>query len=112
MVSECQQTNVGEPVVVRCTLTHQNAWMRALGVDPRPGGSYQFVITDGKIEEVSSEFIEFPEWDTFTRWVRTNHNTDLFVLLADGCCVPNVTPEAIVLWELYTNEFVAELDGS
>ncbi len=110
--SECQQTNVGEPVVVNCTYTRQNAWMRALGVDPRPGGSYQFVITDGKIEEVSSEFIEFPEWDTFTRWVRTNHNTDLFVLLADGCCVPNVTPEAIVLWEQYTNEFVAELDGS
>ena len=112
MVSECQQTNVGEPAEVNCTLTHQNAWMRALGVDPRPGGSYEFLITDGEIEEVSPGFIGFPEWDTFTRWVRTNHNTDLFVLLADGCCVPNVTPEAIVLWELYTNEFVAELDGS
>ena len=110
--SECQQSNVGEPVVITCTYTHQNAWMRALGVDPRPGGSYEFVITDGKIEEVSSDFIEFPEWDTFVDWVRTNHNTDQFVLIADGCCTPSVTPEAVVLWEQYTNEFVAERDGS
>lgn len=109
--SECQQSTVSEPVVVNCTYTHQNAWMRALGVDPRPAGFYEFVITDGKIEEVSGELIDFPEWDTFTAWVRTNNDADLFVLL-DGCCLPIVTPEAIVLWELYTNEFVAELDGS
>ena len=110
--SECQQTNVGEPAEVSCTYTHENAWMRALGAGPRPGGSYQFVITDGRIEEVSQNFIDFPEWDTFTVWVAINHNTDLLVLLADGCCVPSVTPEAIVLWEQYTNEFVAEQDGS
>lgn len=109
--SECQQSNESQPAVVTCTYTHQNAWMRALGVDPRPGGSYQFVITDGRIEEVSGNFIDFPEWGTFTLWVRTNHNADYLVLVPDGCCVPSVTPEAIVLWEQYTNEFVAEQDG-
>jgi len=112
MVSECQQTNVGEPAEVKCTLTHQNAWMRALGVDPRPGGSYEFVITDGEIEEVGPGFIPFPEWDRFIGWLATNHGTDLLVLVPDGCCTPSLTPEAIVLWEQYTKEFVAEQDGS
>ena len=108
--SECQQTDVSEQVVVNCTYTHQNAWMRALGVDPRPGGSYQFVITDGKIQEVDQVFIDFPEWDTFMGWIGLNHSSDRSVLLVDGGS-PSVTPEAIVLWEQYTNEFVAEQDG-
>ena len=110
-VSECQQTNVGEPAEVRCIYTNQNAWARALDVEPG-GGAYEFVITDGEIGEVRQIHADSPEWGIFTLWVMNNHNADFLVLVPDGCCRPSVTPEAIVLWGQYTEEFVAEQDGS
>jgi len=109
--TECQQTNVGEPAEVKCIYTNQNAWARALDIEPG-GGAYEFVITDGEIGELRQIHADSPEWGIFTLWVMDNHNADFRVLVPDGCCRPSVTPEAIVLWEKYTNEFVAEQDGS
>jgi len=109
--TECQQTNVGEPAVVNCTYTNQNAWARALDLELVPGGAYEFVITNGEIGEVRHNHKDQPEWGIFTLWMMNNHNDDYLVMVPDRCCRPSVTPEAIVLWEKYTNEFVAEQDG-
>lgn len=106
-VEECNQTNSGPPAEVTCTYTYENAWTRALGHGPTEGGSFVFLIADGKIQEFTNNLRDFPAWDVFAAWVAVNHYPDLVVLI-DGCCTPRITPEAIVLWEQYTDEFVAE----
>lgn len=114
-VEECNQTTVGPPAEVRCTLTHQNAWTRALGVGPYSGSSIDFVIGNGQIQELTddTDLSAFsPEaWGVFTKWVTANHPSELGVMIRRQglTSIPIVTPEALALWEQYTNEFVASV---
>jgi hypothetical protein len=111
-LGECRQTNTGQPAEVSCTYTYENAWTNALGVGPYSGSSFEFVIADGLIQDLANNFdssgFSDDVWDVFNSWIRLNHNPDLLVMYPDGCCTPSHTPEAVVLWERYTNEFVGE----
>jgi hypothetical protein len=113
-VGECTQTNVGPPAEVTCTYSHENAWTRALGSAPYKGSRMTFVIDDGLIQEVTNGFAGFTEWDLFGLWVFNNHPSEYPMLYSEGhrASKPSTTPEAIVLWEQYTAEFVAEKGGS
>lgn len=121
---------------VTCTVTHDNAWSRALGLGPYPG-EYYIRIEEGevfgqvleqpKITQVVSRFIGtafLPEaWNPFVSWVETNHPDDvdtMFLpsnffeegLFLPGERHPSLTPESIELWRQYTEEFVAEKTGN
>ncbi len=110
---ECTATVVGPPVEVTCTYTMQNAWSQALGVGPFTGSSFDFVIADGQIEQISHDF-DFSRfspqvWEVLKAWVRSNHPDDFDVMfdLSGANDVPIKTPEAVALWEQHTIEFVA-----
>jgi hypothetical protein len=111
-VEECNQIAVTDPVEVVCTFSHDNAWTEALGVGPFSGSSTDFVIADGQIQELTRNFnfstgFSTQAWDVFESWVKTNH-PDGHSLIYRGND-PNLTPEALALWEQYTSEFVASL---
>ena len=90
--------------VAVCRYSHQNDWMEA----PRPAGTYEFTVEDGRIVHLKSNFIDFPEWDEFSSWMTLNHLDDKSTLFLQGNSVPATTPEALALWEQFTNEYVAE----
>ena len=75
------------------------AWFRAIGAS----------ISN---EECSQTAIGYTTetWEVFLAWVNANHPDDRSVMTVG--LQPSLTPEAIVLYEQYTNEFVAEQGGS
>ncbi len=108
-VGECTETATGPAVEVTCTYTHNNAWTRALGVEPVTG-TFNFVVSDGEIAELNHIFnwSDFaPVLAAFTEWVGSNHLEDMDVMIASAGYV--LTPESIALWEQYTSEFVASV---
>lgn len=112
---ECVETAVGPPATVHCTHTFENAWTNALSVGPYDRYD-DFTIQDGLIVEISRqspEDIGFSDeaWDVFLNWMRDKHSSDVSVLYVDSCCQPSFTPEAVILWEQYTQEFVADQTG-
>jgi len=116
---ECNQVAVGPPVEVTCSYSYENAWTQALGVGPYSGSSMRFFIADGQIQQLNNTFItntgfSVQAWEVFTDWVSDTHPENLNVIIDLGiegrtADVPIVTPEALVLWEQYTNEFVASV---
>jgi hypothetical protein len=119
-VEECKRRTVGPPVKVDCSYSYENAWTQALGVGPYSGSSMRFFIADGQIQELRNSFISdrngfsVQAWEVFREWVRDTHPENLNVMYDLGiegrtADVPIVTPEALALWEQYTNEFVASV---
>ena len=112
-VTDC----TGAGTEVTCTYTFENDWTRALEVGPFGGSSFQFNIADGQIQELTSNFdtSEFlPQAaEKFFTWILINHLGDINELYDDpfGAATARTTPEAIVLWEQYTQEYVASLTG-
>ena len=73
------------------------------------GAYFDFVIDNGQIQSVVQEFdpdtqFSSEAWDVFAGWVLANHSSGYTVMYGD----PYWTPEAIVLWKQYTDEFVAK----
>jgi hypothetical protein len=113
-VGECAETATGAAAEVTCTYTHNNAWTRALGVEPLTG-TFNFVVSDGEIAELNHIFnrADFsPVFAAFTGWVGSNHLEDMDVMFTSVVGVYVLTPESIALWEQYTNEFVASVTES
>jgi hypothetical protein len=113
--TECTESTAGAATTVTCSYTHENAWTRALGVGPYDAGEATYVVESGLITSYVYEFDEtgFSDdaWDVFLRWLRSNHPEERFTIVPDGCCTPAWTPEAVVLWAEFTEEFVAEQTG-
>ena len=107
---ECVETPRGLTSEVSCAYTHHNAWMDATGAEPG-SGSFEFLISQSKITELSISFTTFPAWDQFRAWVDANHPEDLSVMYESGGGFqpPRYTPESMALWEQYTSEFVASV---
>ena len=110
---ECTATEVGPPVEVTCGYVMENAWSQALGVGPFPGSSFQFVIDDGQIQQVTHSF-DFESFapqvfEVWVAWLTDNHPDDVDVMYDFTGAVPVVhsTPEALALQEQYTDEFAA-----
>jgi hypothetical protein len=107
---QCSQTETGPPAEVTCTYTMENAWTKALGVDPISGGTFHFVISDGLIQEITHTFNVVsvsPIWNEFETWVRTNHPDDHQIMYLQGGNAANWTPKSVALFDRYTDEFVA-----
>ena len=119
VVEECTQAGVDQPGAVTCTYTYENAWTQVLGVGPFGGSYFDFVITNGQIQELVDNFdstgFSGQAWEVFQDWVRANHPEDVSNMYDfrdprnDGV---RVTPEAVVLWKQYTDEFVESVADS
>jgi hypothetical protein len=109
---DCTTTVVGPPAEVTCTYVMENAWSQALGVGPFTGSSYQFVIADGQIRQVTHNLdtSEFGQaWDVFMDWLNDTYPDDVDTMIdpTDNVELPRATPEANALWEQHTTEFVS-----
>jgi len=107
---QCSETETGPPAEVRCTYTMENAWTKALGVDPISGGTFRFVIGDGLIQEITHTLNVAgfsPTWAEFQLWVRINHPDDHQIMYLSESAA-SWTPESVALFDRYTDEFVAQ----
>ena len=118
-VEECNQTVNDAVVEVTCAYSYENAWTRALGVGPYSGSTFDFVIADGQIQELTDNFesstgFSTQAWEVFRGWVRDTHPEAVSVMydFSGPSDAPRVTSEALVLWEQYTNEFVTSVTDS
>ena len=87
----------------------ENAWTKALGVDPISGGTFHFVIRDGLIQEITHTLNVAgfsPTWAEFQLWVRINHPDDHQIMYLRESAA-NWSPESVALFDRYTDEFVA-----
>jgi hypothetical protein len=86
-----------------------NAWTTALGVGPYTGSTFEFVIADGLIQRVAHnrELSRFdPEaYSVWTAWLDDAHPDDYDVMY--DTTGPNLTPEALALFEQRVPEFEA-----
>lgn len=109
----CTASTVTEDGVHRvlCYLTHENAWSRALKLEPDTRSALTLQVTSGQIVGVFLSFapMSFPNdaVRSFEHWLSDNHpeHQEAMYLYAG---LPALTPESIELWRRYTDEFVAE----
>lgn len=103
-------TTLGE-IHVLCHLVHENAWSRALGLDPDTRSALTLDIVSGKITSALLSFapISFPTESvlTFDTWIRDTYPDDHEVMY-QYAGLPDLTQESIDLWQAHTNQFVAE----
>ena len=112
---DCIERSTGpDGTLVDCPWIYGSDWHRALGFEP---SSMQqvFLVKDGKIQEETSSSSDENEvarvWNEFRTWVAGNHGADLATMYDDVDGGAHLTPESIALWEQYTDEFVAEMEG-
>ncbi len=112
--TEC---TVSSPVRVRCTYTWENAWSVVIGDDKYVGNSFILDIADGRIEQMTHTFAVGTEGSdeghisqTVNQWLLANHPEDLATMVDPNGFARN-SPEAVALWEAYTEEFVASVSG-
>ena len=112
---ECSATEAGPPVEVTCSYVMENAWTKALDVDPITGGTFRFVISNGLIQEIlhTLNIQDFSlTWETFQMWIRTNHPEDYQVMYIDlpgGREAASWKPDSVALFDKYTDEFVSTI---
>jgi hypothetical protein len=113
MQPECSATVSGTPAKVVCTYTMENALSRALGVGPFVGSSFEFMVADGRIQQVVNDLdlslYSTQVFEVFVEWLLDAYPGDfgvMFVHLPNGYVARSTTPEALVLWERHITEFV------
>jgi hypothetical protein len=116
---KCTPTELGPPAEVTCTYVMQNALTRALDVGPLTGSRFEFVIEDGRIEEVRHTFdtsrYSVEAFEVFVGWLDETHPGDgdvIFDTALDGSMSRNTSPEALALLEQRIPEFVASQDDA
>ncbi|MFP3883559.1 MAG: hypothetical protein ACLFWH_14760 [Actinomycetota bacterium] len=104
-------------VYVVCDLTVENAWSRALGVEPIENWYVGMGFEDGDITyaRLSTPIKRFdPEvWSPFRDWVIANHRQDYLIMYDRTRFLeyPYLDEKSIELWRQHTEEFVAEHNG-
>ncbi len=110
--------------LVECEMQIDTRVSRALGSGPAQG-LISILVGDGRIQRVSVAIDGDPTarpslalivaleeaWNAFEAWIREHHpeaEDTMYDLARSG---PALDPESIVLWERYTDEFVAEMGG-
>lgn len=112
---QCSLIETGPPAEVTCKYTMENAWSKALGVDPISGGSFHFVISEGLIQEITHlpNLASLSDvWGRFHTWVGTNHPEDRQTMYLNDGRAASWTPESVALFDLYTDEFVATVTAT
>lgn len=111
----CQEISSGPGgTLVDCPFLVEDAWTRALGFEASPGG-FQFLVDEGLVKnatyhEDDNGVVMIEAWSTFDTWLSENHPDDVTAMYVSGGN-PRTDPEAIALFEQYTEEFVASLGG-
>jgi hypothetical protein len=110
----CEERSTGpDGTLVACRYMVDGAWMQALGLEPEVGIDL-VLVEDGRIQSVTEESGGGDNvgeaWSAFRSWVVANHNDDMSTMYESNG-LPRYTPEAVALWEQYTDEFVAEMGG-
>lgn len=111
---ECVETSSGpDGTVVECPILQEDDRTRALLLEPSPG-RYEFLVEEGQIRSADSYLDNGGDyaraWQAFDVWLRENQNLDLTTMYIMAG-VPERSPEALVLWEQYVDEFVASQGG-
>ncbi len=110
-----EKSNGPDGTVVACPFIRQTDWILALGLEPVTNNIYDILVVEGQIQSVVETDNGEPSSDgmmeasgTFRRWVVENHPDDIGTMY-EGDSWQN-SPEAIALYEQYTDEFVAEME--
>ncbi|MEE8376552.1 MAG: hypothetical protein V3S26_09555 [Acidimicrobiia bacterium] len=99
---------------VLCYMTHENAWSRALKMDPDARSIFTLEVNAGQIVSAALSFAPMSFRNDavtgFETWLNEQHPDHLEELYRYAG-LPSLTLESIELWHRYTEEFVAEQDG-
>lgn len=105
-VRACEQTAAGPPVLVSCEYETQTPMGLAVLAAPVVG-SYDYVISDGLIEEITHNFNGLGGWDEFARYMRSHEDFDK-MYTDDTAGHARLAPESFALWEEHTARFLAD----
>ncbi|MEX1133674.1 MAG: hypothetical protein WED83_02385 [Acidimicrobiia bacterium] len=103
--------------LVACPFIRQTDWILALGLEPVTNNIYEILVAEGQIQsvvetdngEISDDGMRVAS-AMFRSWVNANHPDDMATMYGSGGQWLN-DPAAIALYEKYTDEFVASLEG-
>ncbi len=99
---------------VLCYLTHENAWSRALKLDPDTRSAFTLEVNDGQIVSASLSFAPMSFRNDavigFETWLHEQHS-DHAEEMYRYPGLPSLTLESIELWREHTNEFVNRRNG-
>jgi len=99
-----------------CGYEFENDWTRALDHPPVTGGITLFIGGD-EISQITSLTSNIDRtqlndvWRAVIAWMTANHPDDTRTMYTDDMSRPELHPAAIALWERYTDEYVAEIEG-
>jgi hypothetical protein len=112
-----QKSNGPDGTLVACPFIRETDWIRALGLEPVTNNIYEILVAEGQIQSVvetdngeTSTDGMFEAFRMFRAWVSRNHPDDGARMYGSGDQVL-LDPDAIALYEQYTDEFVASLEG-
>jgi hypothetical protein len=99
---------------IRCTFDFHGLRSGEIGRGPFGGSSFDLVVRDGKIVQVSQrweiEKFSTQVWEPFASWVSKAHPEDAAVMYQDESHTNvRLTEESIRLWGLRTREYVEEV---
>jgi hypothetical protein len=114
IVDPCEGVGKSASGNVRCTFAFHGLRSSEIGRGPFGGSSFDLVVRDGKIVEVSLSWnIEkfSPQvWEPFAEWVTKAHPKDAAVMYVDESQTGvQLTKESIPLWERHTRAYVEEV---
>lgn len=111
----CEEVSTdADGTLVDCRFILESDVPRALGIEP-VSVIYTIRVDEGQIHTVDRTCCEDvpgveDSWITFRNWVKENHPDDMATMyIGEGGAHYN--PESIALFEQYTEEFVASLEG-
>jgi hypothetical protein len=114
ILDSCEELGNSGSGSIRCTFDFHALRSGEIGRGPFGGSSFDLVVHDGKIVQVSQnwEIARFsPQvWEPFARWVSRAHPKNAAVMYEDASqSGVRLTEESIRLWERRTREYVEEV---
>jgi hypothetical protein len=117
IVTGCEEQPAAPPsATVHCDFDVHAIRSNEIGFGPYTGNSWDFVVRDGKIASVASNWGYLTNgfsqeiWEPFRAWVTSAHPDDVEVMYRPGGAV--MTDESIRLWEKRSREWVKVVKAS
>jgi hypothetical protein len=111
-----QQGKAAEGVVVRCAFDYHALRSDEVGLGPYRDNYWELVVRNGKITAAKATWayltngFSAQRWEPFQAWVASTHPEDLQTMYPVGD--PQITEEAIRLWDKRSKEWVAAVKAS
>jgi hypothetical protein len=114
MLGSCEQAGNSSSGSIRCPFEFYALRSGEIGRGPFGGGSFDLVVRDGKVVQVSQgwEIEKFsPQmWEPFAKWLSKVHAKDAAVMYLDAnLTAVRLNEESIRLWERHTQGYVDEV---